>query len=334
MGFGFWVCGLWLCSISGIREVFQTTNNKRQTTKKLLALTILGNNSAIPAFDRNPTAQILQTMEESYLIDCGEGTQMQMTKYKIRRSKINHIFISHLHGDHYFGLVGLLTSMSLLNRTQDLHIHAPAALEEIIQLQFKVADTHLSYPIHFHPITKEGLIVDDKKISVQCFKVLHRIECWGFIFRQKKNPRRIDANRVRSYEIPAAFYEKLQQGADYVNKKGTIIPNEEVTTAAPKPKSFAYCADTIYDESLAGKIKEVDLLYHETTYLKDLHERAAARYHSTTVQAAAIAKKGDVKKLLIGHFSSKYETLDEFLVEAKAVFDNTELALEGVCYPI
>jgi ribonuclease Z len=300
----------------------------------MLALTILGNNSAIPAFDRNPTAQILQTADESFLIDCGEGTQMQMTKYKIRRSKLSRIFISHLHGDHYYGLIGLLTSMSLLGRTQDLHLHAPAPLEEIINLQLRVADTHLSYKLHFHPLKSEGIIVDDKKINVECFTVKHRIECWGFLFREKKNPRKINAERAAAYEIPAAFYEKLQQGHDYVNKKGTIVSNDEVTTAAAKAKSYAYCADTIYDESLAAKIKDTDLLYHETTYLKDLHERAASRFHSTTHQAASIAKLGNVKKLLIGHFSSKYETLDNFLPEACAVFENTELALEGVCYKI
>ncbi len=300
----------------------------------MFALTILGNNSAIPAFDRNPTAQVLQTPEESFLIDCGEGTQMQMSKYKIRRSKINRIFISHLHGDHYFGLIGLLTSMSLLNRTQELHIYAPAELEEILHLQFKVADTHLTYALHFHALEEEGLIVDGKRIKIYCFKVRHRVACWGFLFRQKKNPRKINAERALIYEIPSAFYEKLQQGEDYVNKKGTIIPNEEVTLAASNPKSYAYCADTIYDESLAEKISKVDLLYHEATYLKDLPERAAARFHSTSIQAAAIAKKAEVKKLLIGHFSSKYESLDEFLTEATEVFENTELALEGVCYQV
>jgi len=300
----------------------------------LLALTILGNNSAIPAFDRNPTAQVLQTMEESFLIDCGEGTQMQFSKYKIKRSKINHIFISHLHGDHYFGLIGLLTSMSLLNRTQDLHLHAPPELEQLINLQLNFASTHLSYQLHFHSLKNEGLIVNGNKMTVECFKVKHRIDCWGFIFREKKNPRKLNAERAKIYEIPAAFYEKLQQGKDYVTKKGTIVPNEEVTSAATKPKSYAYAADTIYDESLAEKVKGVDLLYHETTYLKDLHERAAARFHSTTVQAAAIAHKAGVKKLLIGHFSSKYEELDEFLSETTEVFKNTELAIQGSCYII
>jgi ribonuclease Z len=300
----------------------------------LLALTILGNNSAIPAFDRNPTAQVLQTPEESFLIDCGEGTQTQLSKYKVKRSKINHIFISHLHGDHYFGLIGLLTSMSLLNRTQDLHLHAPPELEQLITLQLNFAATHLCYNLHFHPLLQEGLIVDGNKMTVECFTVKHRINCWGFLFREKKKPRKLNAERAKIYEIPAAFYENLQLGEDYVTKKGTIVPNEEVTTAGAKPKSYAYCADTIYDESLAEKVKDVDLLYHETTYLKDLHERAAARFHSTTVQAGAIAKKAGAKKLLIGHFSSKYETLDAFLEETKEVFDNTELALQGCCYVI
>lgn len=300
----------------------------------MLALTILGNNSAIPAFDRNPTAQVLQTQEESYLVDCGEGTQMQMAKYKVRRSKINHIFISHLHGDHYFGLIGVITSMSLLGRTQDLHVHGPAELEEIIGLQLKVADTHLSFALYFHPLKEEGLILNGKKMTVHCFPVQHRIPCWGFLFREKKNPRKLDPDRARIYEIPAAFYEKLQQGEDYITKKGTIVPNEEVTTASTLPKSYAYCADTIYDESLAEKVGGVDLLYHEATYLKDLPERAAARFHSTTIQAAEIAKKAGAKRLLIGHFSSKYESLDEFLAEASAVFENTELALQGVCYTI
>ena len=300
----------------------------------MLALTVLGNNSAIPAWDRNPTAHILQSLDECYLIDCGEGTQMQMSKYKIRRSRINHIFISHLHGDHYFGLIGVITSMGLLSRTQDLHIHAPAVLEQIINLQLSVADIKLCYKLFFHPITEEGIIVDDNKITVKSFRVQHRIECWGFLFTEKRNPRKIDTERAKAYEIPKNFYERLQKGEDYINKKGTIISNAEVTLSGIKPKTYAYCADTIFDETLIEKIKGVDLLYHETTYLKDLHQRAAERYHSTTVQAATIAYKGGVKKLLIGHFSSKYEVLDEFLIEATEVFSNSELAIQGVSYRI
>jgi ribonuclease Z len=298
----------------------------------LLALTILGNNSAVPAFGRNPTAQILQTLDDTYLIDCGEGTQMQMAKYKIRRAKINRIFISHLHGDHYFGLIGLLTSMSLLGRTQDLHLYASKELEEIINRQFEVAAAKLSYNLIFHPITEEGIIAEDKTITVSCFKVRHRIECWGFLFKEKEKLRGIDIERVRSYEIPQSFYSQLQQGKDYVTKKGTIIPNKEVTHDPVAPKSYAYSADTIYDEAIIEKIKGVDLLYHEATYLKAHEERALLHFHSTTIQAATIAEKAAVKKLLIGHFSSKYETLDEFLAEACSVFKNTELAIEGMCF--
>ena len=300
----------------------------------MLALTILGNNSAIPAFDRLPTAQVLQSLEENYLIDCGEGTQMQMAKFKIRRSKINHIFISHLHGDHYFGLIGLLTSMSLLGRTQDLHLYAHPTLEQIIDLQLEVAKTTLSYKLYFHGLGEDGEILSDNKIIVKSFKVQHRIECWGFLFKEKKNPRKIDIERIKSFDIPASFYQKLKKGEHYITKKGTIIPNEEVTIPGSKAKTYGYCADTIFDEGLVEKVMGVDLLYHETTYLKADEKKAAARYHSTTLQAATIAEKAGVKKLLIGHFSAKYELLDEFLAETAAIFPNTELALGGMCYKI
>ncbi len=300
----------------------------------MLSVTILGNNSAIAAFGRNPTAQVLQTQEENYLIDCGEGTQMQLAKYKIKKSKIKHIFISHMHGDHYFGLIGLLTSMGLQNRTQDLHLYGPPMLIDIINLQLKAADATLPYPLYFHPVTEEKLIADTELVSVRCIKVKHRIDCWGFVFTEIKNKRRIDADRIKAYDIPADYYSRLQKGEDYINAKGTIIPNEELTTASTAPRSYAYCADTIFHEELAEKIKDVDLLYHETTYLKDLEERAAARFHSTSVQAAQIAVKANAGRLIIGHFSSKYELLDDFLVEARSVFEQTELALEGCCFKV
>ena len=300
----------------------------------MLALTILGNNSAIPAFGRNPTAQILQNNDEAFLIDCGEGTQLQMSKYKIKKSKISHIFISHLHGDHYFGLIGLLTSMSLLSRTQELHLYAPPDLEAILKIQLDAANTTLCYKVYFHPLGNEGMIANTKRMNVECFKVKHRIDCWGFLFRERKKPRSINPEKVRAYEVPASFYEQLQIGENYVTKKGVVVLNADLTNAVTKPLSYAYCADTIYDETLSEKIKEVDVVYHETTYLKDQPERAAARFHSTTIQAAGVAKKANVQKLIIGHFSSKYESLEEFLSEAKEVFENTELALEGACYKI
>ena len=300
----------------------------------MFGVTILGNNSAIPAFDRHPTAQVVTMNDQMFLFDCGEGTQMQFSHYKIRRSRINHIFISHLHGDHYFGLIGLLTSYSLLARTNELHLYAPAKLKPILDLQLEAASTTLCYDLHFHPVEKEGLLVDDKKFTVECFATKHRIECWGFIIREKKKPRKINKDEVVKTVIPAAFYERLKEGADYTTKDGILIKNETVTIPATPPKSYAFAADTIYDEALAEKVKGVTMLYHEATYLKDQEERAASRFHSTTIQAAAIAQKAGVEKLLLGHFSSKYEELDEFLSEARDIFPNTQLAIEGATYMI
>ena len=300
----------------------------------MLTLTILGSNSAIAAFGRNPTAQALQTQDETYLIDCGEGTQMQLSKYKVKRSRIRHIFISHLHGDHYFGLIGLITSMGLLNRVPELHIYGPPLLEDIIKIQLNAADTQLPFPLYFHEINDEKIIAETPNIQVRSFRVKHRIDCWGFHFTQVKNKRKIDPDRAKSYEVPSEFYPQLQKGQDYITAKGTIIPNDQLTFPTSPPKTYAYCADTIFHEELAEKVKGVDLLYHETTYLKNLEVRAASRFHSTTTQAAEIALKAGVGKLLIGHFSSKYETLDEFIEETKPIFENTELALEGACYII
>lgn len=300
----------------------------------MFGLTILGNNSALPAYDRHPTSQVVTLNDQLFLIDCGEGTQIQMSRYKIRRSKIHHIFISHLHGDHYFGLIGLVTSMGLLGREQELYLYGPPELETIIQLQLKVADTTLPFRLIFHILEKEGIILDTPKFQVECFETQHRIPCWGFIIREKKKPRKINKEKVLAYGIPAVYYERLKNGDDYETKEGEIIRNELVTIPNKTPRSYAYCADTIYDEGLCEKVKNVSLLYHEATYLKDLAERARLRFHSTTVQAAAIAEKAGAERLLIGHFSSKYEDLSEFLNEAKAVFSNTELAIEGVTYKI
>jgi ribonuclease Z len=300
----------------------------------MFGVTILGNNSALPAYDRHPTAQVVTLDQFQFLIDCGEGTQMQLSRYKIRRSRINHIFISHLHGDHYFGLIGLITSMGLLGRETDLHLYASAPLKEILDLQFKAADTRLPFTLHFHPLEKEGLILDDPKFSVESFKVHHRIECWGFLFREKKKPRKIDKDRITQYDFSSTAFEKLKAGEDVTSTKGELVLNEDVTSPTTPPRSYAFCADTLYKEELADIVKDVTLIYHETTYLKDLEDRAASRFHSTTTQAAAIAKQANAEKLLIGHFSSKYEKLDEFLIETQEVFPNTQLALEGVTYRV
>lgn len=298
----------------------------------MIAVTILGNNSAVPSHNRHPTSQVLQSGEHLFLIDCGEGTQMQLNLYKIKKSRINHIFISHLHGDHYFGLIGLLNSFALSNRINGLHIYSSAELKTIIELQMSVTNTEFPYPLYFHDLIKEEIIFEDKKISVECFKVNHRIECWGFLFREKKNPKKINISEVKKYGIPSEFFEKLQHGEDYITDKNEIVKNDLLTLPVEPPKSYAYCADTAYYEPMATKIKGVDLVYHEATYLADLEKKATDRFHSTSRQAALIAKKAGAKKLLMGHFSSMYDTLEKFKEEAREIFENSEVALEGACY--
>lgn len=300
----------------------------------MFGVTILGNNSALPAYGRHPTSQVVTLDQFQFLVDCGEGTQMQLARYKIRRSRINHIFISHMHGDHYFGLPGLITSMGLLGRDTDLHLYAPAVIKPIIDLMLQAADTKLGYNLHFHPLETECVLLEDTKFSVECFRVFHRIECWGFIFREKKNPRKINKLTIASYQLPSVNFDRLKAGEDIITQSGEVILNEEVTVQNTPVKSYAYCGDTIYNLSVAEKVKDVTLLYHETTYLKDLYDRAFQRFHSTSVQAADIALKANAQNLLIGHFSSKYEELEEFLEEARAVFPDTDLAIEGVTYRI
>jgi ribonuclease Z len=300
----------------------------------MLAVTILGNNSALPAYDRHPTAQVVTLDEHLFLVDCGEGTQMQLSRYKMRRSRISHIFISHLHGDHYFGLIGLITSMGLMNREHDLHLYAPPQLKDLIAWQLNVAATVLPYTLHFHPLEGEGTLVRTDKFEVKAFKVFHRIECWGFRFAQVKPPRKLNPVKALEFGVPAAFFDRLKQGEDYMTQGGQLIKNDWVTDPGAQPLSYAFAADTAYNEAVAEKVYGVDMLYHEATYLKDLEDRAAARFHCTTTQAALIAKKANVGKLLVGHFSSKYEKLDLFEQEAREIFPNTELALEGVTYKV
>lgn len=300
----------------------------------MLAVTILGNNSAVPAFDRHPTSQVITIDGNLFLVDCGEGTQIQMIRYKIRRSKISHIFISHLHGDHYFGLVGLINSFGLLSHLQDLHIYAPSPLQQIIEWQLKVASTTLPYKLFFHTISKEETLVDEDKFTVKCFPTNHRIECYGFSFHEKKNRRKLNPDKAKEYNVPVSFYDKIKDGEDYIAPGGTIVKYEWITELVPPGKTYCFCADTKYDETIIPHIQDADMIYHETTYLDALKTRAEERFHSTSKQAALIAKKANVKKLLIGHFSSKYDTLEEFEQEAREVFLNTELALEGVTYKV
>lgn len=300
----------------------------------MFGVTILGNNSALPAYDRHPTSQVVTLDQYQFLIDCGEGTQMQMSRYKIRRSRINHIFISHMHGDHYFGLPGLITSMGLLGRDADLHLYAPPAMEDILQLILQAANTTLPYKLHFYPLAGEQLLIDEARFTVESFMVNHRIECWGFIFREKKSLRKINKEQIHDFHLDSASFERLKAGEDVVTEDGKTIRNNEVTLPNPPSLSYAFTGDTAFEPAIADKVKDVTLLYHETTYLKELEERAHLRFHATTSQAATIALRANVKKLIIGHFSSKYENLAQFAIEAQEIFPNTELAVEGVSYRV
>ncbi len=300
----------------------------------MFGVTILGNNSAVPAYNRHPTAQIITIHDQLLLFDCGEGTQMQIAKYKIRWGKIKYIFISHLHGDHYFGLIGLITSMCLLGREDPLHIYGPALLKDIIFLQLNAAATTISFEIIFTPLTSDGVVIDEKKFTVECFATKHRIESRGFIVREKRKLRKINKDAIQNYHIPTSYYDSLKDGKDYTTKEGEVILNEWVTFENASGRSYAYSGDTIYDPNVAEKVKGVSLLYHESTYLKAMGENAIKRFHSTTHQAASIALQAGVKKLIIGHFSSKYEDLGLFLDEAREVFNNTFLATEGATHRI
>lgn len=298
----------------------------------MLGVTILGNNSALPAFDRHPTAQVVTLDDQLFLVDCGEGTQVQLSRYKIRWGRINYIFISHLHGDHYFGLPGFIHTMGLLNRENDLHLFAPAPLKEIIDLQFRAAGSALPFTLHFHPLEGEGELIKTEKFKVSSFFTRHRIPCWGFKFEQVKAARKINVEKARIHNVPAVFFDRLKSGDDFINAHGKVIKNSLVTDPAPKAKSYAFCADNLFHDELIPKVADVDILYHETTYLKDLAERASSRYHATTYQAATIAKMAGVKRLIIGHFSSKYDRLEVFEQEAREIFPATDLALEGATY--
>ncbi|TAD86866.1 MAG: ribonuclease Z [Bacteroidetes bacterium] len=300
----------------------------------MFGLTILGNNSALPAHGRHPTAQVLSFGQHTVLIDCGEGTQIQMAALKVKRSRIHHIFISHLHGDHYFGLPGLINSMALMGRTDPLNLYGPPELMPILQLQFNAAHTQLPFELAFTPIYQAGMLVETPKFTVECFAVQHRIACWGYLFTECKFKRKLNHEAAIAAGIPTTFFGRLQHGEDYISAAGELISNASVTFANTPARSYAYCADTIFDTSLCTKLQGVNLLYHEATYLSHLEERAKARFHSTAAQAATIAKMAGVKKLLIGHFSSKYAELDQFLQEAQAVFPQTDLALEGVTYRV
>ena len=300
-----------------------------------MRITILGNNSALPAFGRHPTAQAVTVYGEALLIDCGEGTQIQMQRHGVKWKNVNHIFISHMHGDHYFGLPGLINSMSLLGRSAPLNLYAPPGIKPILDLILSAANTVLHYPLIFHPLPEgSGILADTPNFTVSCFPVEHGIACAGFLVEMKTRGRRILPEMCREYDIPIDSFEELKQGLDYTAPDGTIVKNELVTAEGPQPKKYAYCSDTLFTERFLPMIQNVDMLYHESTYLEADADKAAARFHSTAIQAARLALKANAKQLLLGHFSSKYKELDQFAEEASSVFPGAIVSVEGVAYDI
>jgi ribonuclease Z len=299
-------------------------------------VTILGSSSATPIYTRHPTAQVLNVRERFFLIDCGEGTQMQMMRYKIKMQRISHIFISHLHGDHYLGLQGLLSTMHLQGRTTELHLYGQQDLMDVIEMQLRLSNTVLRYNLIFHAVRHyvSSLIFEDEDVLVRSIVLNHRIPCTGFLFREKQKPRKLIINKMQQYNIPFMYFNKIKNGEDYEDDFGNIIKNEELTLPSALPRSYAFCSDTLYDENIINDVRGVDLLYHEATFLHEMEERARATYHTTSLQAAELARKAEVKKLLIGHFSARYKDLSLLLTEAKSVFTNTELALEGLRFEI
>jgi len=294
-------------------------------------VTILGSSSATPIFNRNPTSQALNINDRLYLIDCGEGTQQQMLRFDVKASRIDHIFISHLHGDHYLGLVGLLSSLHLNGRIKPLHIYCPPHLKEIIDIQLLYSETTIQYPLlyRFTDAEKVEVLLDNQDITVETIPLNHRIACTGFLFKEKKRLRKLLKEKIAEIGIPIPHYSALKKGEDYIGPNGDVYKNDSLTLDSSEPKSYAYCSDTLFDERYFEQITGVTMLYHEATFLHNMLDRAVETHHTTAMQAGEVALTVHAKKLLIGHFSARYKTLTELLDEARSVFPDTELAIEG-----
>jgi len=295
-------------------------------------LTILGTSSALPTSNRYPTAQVLQVLGRFFLIDCGEGTQTQMRKYNIGFSKINHIFISHLHGDHIFGLIGLISTFALIGRTNDLHIYSHSELQKFLspQIEFLYTD-ELPFKIIFHPLNfkKEQKIFEDSKVMVYSFPLDHRISTCGFRFEEKPGLPNLIPSKIEEYQIPIRDRQSIKEGGDFVTSDGRVIPNAVLTKNKHRARTFAFCSDTRYNESYIESVRNVDLLYHEATFAGDNKDLARTTYHSTGEDAARVALKAEVGKLIIGHFSARYKDHTIILKEAQAIFPNAYAIAEG-----
>jgi ribonuclease Z len=295
-------------------------------------LTILGCYAATPRTLTNPTAQVLEIRNHTFLIDCGEGTQVQLRKQKIKFTKINRVFISHLHGDHFYGLIGLISTFSLLNRANELHIYGPQGIQEIIQLQLRLSQSWPQYELIFHELTsKESeVLFEDDKVVVRSFPLKHRVYTNGFLFQEKVGDRKLDVNAVLNYEIDTCYYQNIKNGKDITLEDGRIIPNSELSFDPIPPKSYAYCSDTKYTESIIPYIQNATVLYHESTFLESEAALAKKTQHSTAKQAALIAQKATVGQLVLGHYSTRYPSLDAFKTEAQLHFESVLLADDGL----
>jgi ribonuclease Z len=301
-----------------------------------LKLTILGCYAATPRTLTNPTSQVLEIKNRLFLIDCGEGTQVQLRKNKIKFSKINHIFISHLHGDHLYGLIGTISTFSLLGRTTDLHIYGPKGIKELILLQLKLTESWTTYDLFFHELeSKESeVIFEDKRVIVRTIPLKHRVYTNGYLFQEKPDERKLNVEAVQSYDIHIAYYQKIKNGSDITLDNGTVVENHKLTFDPPPAKSYAFCSDTVYNEAVIPIIQNADVLYHESTFLESEAPLALKTLHSTAKEAAAIALKANVKQLILGHYSTRYDGIERFKEEAETVFPNVLLADDGLSFEL
>jgi ribonuclease Z len=296
-----------------------------------MKLTILGCHSASPRWNSNPTAQVLEVKGHLFLIDCGEGTQVQLRRFKVKFSRIRHIFISHLHGDHFFGLVGLISTFRLLGREAELRVYGPKGIKEAITLQLKLGKSWTNYPLIFHELESKDveLIYEDDKVTVHTIPLKHRIYCNGFLFKEKPGDRKLNIDAAQKANVSVSYYSKIKQGFDVMNEDGELISNSELSLDPDLPKSYAYCSDTAYEPKIVPQIKNSTLLYHESTFLDEQQELAKKTKHSTAKEAAEIAKAAEAETLLLGHYSGRYDNYELFRKEAEEVFSNVELAADG-----
>ena len=296
-----------------------------------MKLTILGCYAATPRTFTNPTSQVLEIANHTFLIDCAEGTQVQLRKNKVKFSKINHIFISHLHGDHVYGLVGLVSSFMLLKRQNDLHIYGPKGIKEMITVQLRLSGSWTSYGLFFHELesTESVVVYEDDKVIVSTIPLQHRIYTNGYRFSEKIGLRKLNIDAAQNYEVDPVYFRNITQGKDVTLDNGTIISNKDLTFEATAPKHYAFCSDTQYTESILPLIQDVDVLYHESTFLNSEEKLAEITMHSTAQQAGKIAKLANVKQLILGHYSTRYESILPFKEQAELEFENVELADDG-----